>query len=652
MNQVRDLQQQAGKLVGDTDAEQRKQIAAQLDSLRQRLAGEGLGDVVTADDTAAALQRSLDDLQSGLSKVNDALWAAVSTADLSLNELISRHRLLHGHTVEALRLRAGGSPMLAMPELASENRSPDAVDDVQYDYSSQAARTVAERVIETAAASLATSAEVSGAEFAGAGVAAMSVAMSYNQANASDTDRFGRTGATQATHIQTHYHRSPQRQIDLNARHLRFSDDAAGELAAIATADPAEQPERAERFLRAFGSHVFTTLTLGGWYKHTATAEAQTLVQDTQLSDAVATAMDAAVSASASYSGLASAVSASAGAATTQAATSADARRQNYTINNITVTVTVKNNGGMEGLPLDYWISSVQYAPQWAVIDRDDPQPIWDIVEHAAGAQLSQQLGLEPAAVTALARLLEQTWVTQVFLPSLDTVDVALRRIVAAAAPSTARQLADVLGAAVTAMNGRIAITTSSLPLELLSTRCAGAQSTDFDGGWTVPVRTLGVRADGDKLTGLVWDHFDDHHNQMANANGPDVGDFTFQPGETLTKFTIYVVEYGGVAGGVPCGLGLTTSTGRTSAPPAPPVHRQLRPPGRRPLPDGVPRRPDRGGQPVRAGVRAISEPAPAALDPTASSAADDHRSRTTRPTTPRHPQRPTWRLRLPRPDH
>jgi hypothetical protein len=291
----------------------------------------------------------------------------------------------------------------------------------------------AERVIETMSSSLATVNKVSGAAFMGTGIGAMSVSFSYAQSKQEEADRFNSLSETSVTQIQTHYHWEPMRQIVFSTFEFELSSEALAELRAIILADKADRRPRVKEFMQGFGSHVFGRVTLGGWYKHTAKSTATTEEQVANVQNSVATAMNWAVSASASYAGLGGAVSAS--SSTNQEVKNArvDAKALRCEVDGLDVRITTGVFGGTDGLPQDLWLASVQYPPQWRVIQRDAPYPIWKLIGRTGAAKL----GIKPEQAAALgfksngaaepdpkcgsamlADLFEEVWIQDIFLPS------------------------------------------------------------------------------------------------------------------------------------------------------------------------------------------------------------------------------------------
>jgi hypothetical protein len=560
IKQVQDLQRQASVAAKETSQEQQKEVADAIGDLKSRLDREGLGKFPSAAGTAGSLQDMLTDLEKGLGAVNETLLQAIKTSDMSVVELINEHNLLRGHLLDATGFTpASAGAVIAMPRNASDNRSPDQVDDIGFEYRSESAMGTAERLIETGAATIATVNEAGGGAYFGSGIGAMSVAMRYARSTAEDTDTFARTAGTQVTEIKTHYHRSPTRQINFDTRALQASDLVVQDLRAIAAGPGDDTRAMVRRFLSDFGSHVFGRVTLGGWYKHTATARATTLEQESTLTAAVDTALNWAVSASMSYAGLSG--SGSASSATTQGIRNAraDARQQTCEVKDFTVTVKTSIKGGIEGLPLDYWVASVQYPPQWKVIDREDPYPVWLLIERIG----REQLALDRDASKELAGLFEEVWVQDIFVPSLQAVDSRLFRIVRGKQVRTEQALDQTLREVVQQFGGQLTVTTFATPDELVKTDAFGNWPGNVDEKSTMPVRSLRVYWDGDKVVGFRWAPFDGAEHAVS-----DVGDhqtsagFEFDRGETLTSCTIYTSDYGGWRGS-PWGIELETSRRR-----------------------------------------------------------------------------------------
>ena len=90
--------------------------------------------------------------------------------------------------------------------------------------------------------------------------------------------------------------------------------------------------------------------------------------------------MSWAVSASASYAGLGGAISGSSGTTQDTKHVQGDVKAMNTKVDDLNVLITTSVFGGTDGVSLDLWLASVQYPPQWRVIQRDAPHPIWKLI--------------------------------------------------------------------------------------------------------------------------------------------------------------------------------------------------------------------------------------------------------------------------------
>jgi hypothetical protein len=506
------------------------------------------------NESKAAVAEALDRNESALRTLVEAALGEIQRRPRSTSDLIEDHFALYGFPMDAEGFHdRAGAQVLAPPQEPHRAVSADWVDDLDFEYRSEEARHTAERVIETSTSSFATVNEASGAGFVGSGVGAMSLAVRYAQAKAEDRDSFEQSGSTDLTHIRTHYHRAPMQQIDFDTLDLRLSGPAQRRLVEIDRAPLAQKRRLIVQFIETFGSHVFRQMTLGGWYKRTAVATAHTLEQESSLRTAVSTAMNLAVSASASYTGLGGRGGGSSGTTQDLTLTQGNARQQTYQGMGLTVTVGTSILGGRDGLPLDYWVESVQYPSQCKVIERDRPTPVWEIIARGLPGLTSAQSG-------ALANLFEAVWVQDWFLPSLVQVDPVLAQILKGRKLGTVRALTEAL-LYVPQTQGAFSVTTCSSVFT--TSHSVELTSENFDVKSRSPIASFHVYWDGDKMRGFEWVDADGRSQSVGELPTDRNDDlFTFDPGETLDDFTVYIVNYGGTHRAVR-GFRLFTSQGR-----------------------------------------------------------------------------------------
>jgi hypothetical protein len=137
---------------------------------------------------------------------------------------------------------------------------------------------------------------------------------------------------------------------------------------------------------------------------------------------ALAKGMDWAASASASYVGLQGAGNVAAAAEGASTDTYASQRELRRAFGNFTVKITTSTLGGVDGLPREEWLGSLQYPAQWRVIQRAAPVPVWKIIERLdprlIGSTKDEASIIQE--LTGLAGQFEDVWVKDVFLASAD----------------------------------------------------------------------------------------------------------------------------------------------------------------------------------------------------------------------------------------
>ncbi len=553
LTEVRSARERIEQATTELSGRQRAEVQAALDKVNARLADEGLGQLPSLDVSRATVGEILARNESALGSLLDSALAELKRRPRSTTELMGDHFALYGWPMDARGFQErAGAQVLAAPHSPRRAAAAEWVDDLDFEYRSEEARHAAERVIETSTSSFATVDEAGGAAFVGSGIGAMSLAVRYAQSKAEDRDSFEETGSTDLTVVRTHYHRAPMEQIDFDSLDLRLSRAAERALVAVAHASARARRGKMLEFIRTFGSHVFRQLTLGAWYKQTARATATTKEQRATLRAAVSTAMDLAVFASASYTGLGGQGEASSGTEDHVTMTHGDAREQTYRGMGVTVTVGTSILGGRDGLPLDYWVESVQYPSQWRVIERDRPTPLWEVVARGVA-------GLTPAQSRDLAGLFERVWVQDWFLPSVAGVDPVLDRVLEDAHIEDVEDLTAAL-LYVPQTIGRITVSSSS---SVFTTSSSGSGEVVFDGKGSRPVTELEVWWDGDKVRGLRW--VDAGGREFRGGEvGSDRDHARFElKDETLSSFSVYTTGYGDTHHAVR-GLELVTSAGRS----------------------------------------------------------------------------------------
>lgn len=413
-----------------------KQAQAQLDRILAKVNAKDLlkgGDASFA--TIASATALMERIQDGLqSKIADSLNSYLDQRPRSTAELLEENQLLRGYCATAAGLaRASGSNLLDMAALLGK---PAPIQTQDFEFSSEAAYSEASQQFETSATSYATANSARGAMFLGSGIGAASLMVQYANASQRQKDETAMKRSQKATKLRVHYQWAPQATLTLPSNRFALSEEALDALRAIETAPPAQRPAAAAEFLRGFGSHVFCTAALGGWYKHVAKASCSSSEQMRTLDEALSTATNWAVSASASYIGLTGAGSVSTAHAGGVSAARATSTAMSCTVKDQQVSVATSAFGGLPELPSDLWLTSVKANAHWQVIDRSDEQPVWKIV----GLLSAKSLGFDRKA---MAELLERAWVNEVFIPSI--ADAKVREAMRPKAPATAAALTEAL---------------------------------------------------------------------------------------------------------------------------------------------------------------------------------------------------------------
>lgn len=458
--EANDLRAACENATKENKAEVQKKVVGALEKLYAEFKSLGLGAPPSVEDLEKNLNGEFAALEKALSGLSQLTEAAIKQREMTAVELIYAHQLLRGHCLDADGLtEAPGGAVLAMPK-----RSAD-VDlfgpgletlDFGASYRSEGAMMRADRLLETHANAFSVSAQASGAAFMGTGVGAVSASARYAQAQDERHERFTQGSTTFATAIQTRYHWSPMRQIVFSTLQFELSVEALAEVRNLLAADPLQQPRLAQVFMREFGSHVFGRVTLGGWYKYTAKSCATKTESISTLVDAVSKGMDWAASVSATYAGLGGVAKGGTAAAGSVENTRVSGLQMTYNGAHNEVSITTTTLGGVDGLPRETWIGSIQYGPQWRVIQRSAPCPIWKIVDRTRVSQLgtpdakaadkTDNAGGAGVIVRqddlhALALLLEKTWVQEIFAPSFPDAGCDLRSLLLKHGIETAQRL-------------------------------------------------------------------------------------------------------------------------------------------------------------------------------------------------------------------
>lgn len=428
-----------------------KHAQAELDRVLARANAKDLlkgGDLsfATIASAGAALERIQDGLQS---KIADSLNAYLDQRPRTPAELVEENQLLRGYCVTAAGLaRASGSNLLDMAGLLGK---ATAVSTLDFEYSSEEAYSEASHQFETSASAYATANSAKGAMFLGTGIGAASLMVQYANASQRQKDEAEMRRSQKATKLRVHYQWAPQATLSLPSNRFALSEDALDALRAIQAAAPEARRAAAAEFLRSFGSHVFCSVVLGGWYKHVAKASCSSAERMRTLDEALSNATNWAVSASVSYLGLSGAGSLSTAHSGGISGARASSTAMSCMVKEQQVAVSTSVFGGLPELPSELWLASVKANAHWQVIDRTDEVPVWKIV----GQLQAKSLDFDRKT---LAELLEHTWVNDLFIPSVAALGV--REALRLKAPATASELTAALLALTRPPSMRLAVIT------------------------------------------------------------------------------------------------------------------------------------------------------------------------------------------------
>lgn len=402
-----------------------KEARERLDEVLKRANSKELLDGLKfgAGTSVEQLNRDLDKLQSGLSgKVLDNLKNLIDARPRTARELVDENGLLRGFYIDARGCNDidGGDVLDMQVHRQKIGRSST----VRLICSSETHRGSAQRTVETASSAFSTAESAKGAAFIGSGIGAVSAAGSHARARQQMRDQAEAEKTGQATHVRLDYILDQQEKIDLESTGMRLSNEAIRSLQLLVESDEDERRERAQRFLRQFGSHVFLHVILGGWYCHAARAESNSKETFSSLDSALSEASNWAVSVAGSYVGLAGAGMIGSANQGDKSSARGNSSRLTYQTSNLSVEVTTSTLGGMSGLPIDHWHESVHHSSMWRPIDRDGAYGIWEVLKDC---ELPRELANHRRM---LSKLFETVWIHDVFLPSIDKgADPKLKRL-------------------------------------------------------------------------------------------------------------------------------------------------------------------------------------------------------------------------------
>ena len=423
IQQVQQLRERVVKAVGDNFASVQAGVEKEYNAVRQRV------NDVSATDVAVAISAGEANKQQLIDFLDRAIKNVTATKDIldgvekkkrSVAEIIEKQQMLCGFLIspeEASRMYS--DELVKLPRNPEDmlKDSERAHNETFFEYKRSETNSFAASVAQQASTTLAATAEASGAAFVGSGIAAVSAAASYADAQKKSQDEQNFESASKASCGQIRRIDVSKKAVQFNQGEIRLSDAARQRLDQIVRL-PADQQEDAIRgFYEQYGSHFFLRYSLGGRYQFTATGKSETKEAKGMLVAAVAATTDWAVSAAGSYAGIGGAVTAAAGVRGQTTVAEAKGDRFGLKFDDATVSVATKAIGGAGLVPRDVWAQSLDYNSTWAVIDRDQPRGVWELV--ASDATLSND-------IKNMSPLLEKVWVRNIFFDAVKKTDPIL----------------------------------------------------------------------------------------------------------------------------------------------------------------------------------------------------------------------------------
>ena len=369
------------------------------------------------DSASTAATKSKDELNellkttiSNATAVREML-EGVDKTNRTLARIISQQEMLCGFLITPEGAARKYSNLVKLPESPDQmSRDPGAHRDFSFKYKGSETKSFAVSSAQQASSTLATAASASGGGFVGSGVAAVSAAASYADAQRESTESKKFESATRAECGEIRYVYVPKQVVRFEKRQLRLSEGARERLEGIVKASADGQTDEVMNFFEEFGSHFFLRCSLGGRYQFTAKGKSDSESGKGLLINAVAQTTRWAASASGSYAGMGGAASAAASVEGQTSVAAAHGDRFALNFESAEVSVTTEVLGGAGLAPRDVWAQSLQYNSTWAVIDRDEPIAVWELL--SGDSSLSSD-------VKKLAPLLEEVWVRRLFLESV-----------------------------------------------------------------------------------------------------------------------------------------------------------------------------------------------------------------------------------------
>jgi hypothetical protein len=422
IEQVKALRTKVESATKENFAAVRATVASEYDAVLSRIkdisGAEFDNAQKAAEQSQTDLKTLLDSTIQNAEKAN-SLLDSIDTAERPLTTLINGLEMLCGVLISPAGVIRKYAELVRMPEMPDQlAKAPEAQQSTTLQYKGRTTNSFASSYASQTGSAISTSVEAAGATFVGSGLAAVSAAASYSDAKKASEDEENFQSATTATCGEIRYLFSPQKTVQFKAKEIRLTDTAGQELASIAALpNRASQIDKIKAFYDAFGSHFFTRYSLGGRYEFKATGETLSTAGKAKLVSTVSAGTNWAASASGSYLGMGGAVTTAASVIGSTTMAQARGDRLEFTTDSAKVEVSINVLGGAGIAPRDIWAQSLRYNSTWAVISREQPIPLWAIVQQDANA---------PSSVKDMAPLLQEVWVREVFRNAVRESDPIL----------------------------------------------------------------------------------------------------------------------------------------------------------------------------------------------------------------------------------
>jgi hypothetical protein len=422
IDQVRALRTKVEAATSENFAAVRAMVITEYDAVLARIKEISGAEF---DSALRAAQQSQTDLKALLNgTIQNAeqannLLESIDKTERPLTALINGLEMLCGILITPAGVTRKYMELVRMPEKPDQlGKAPEAQTSTTLQYKGRTTRSFASSYASQTGSAISTSVDAAGAAFIGSGLAAVSAAASYSDAKKASEDEESFQSATTATCGEIRYMYSPQKTIQFKAKEIRLSESAKQQLTAIAAVpNRAGQIDKMKAFYDDFGSHFFTRYSLGGRYEFKATGETLSTAGKEKLVSAVSSGTNWAASASGSYLGIGGAVTTAASVIGSTTMAQARGDRLEFTTDNAKVEVSIEVLGGPSIAPRDLWSQGLRYNSTWAVISREEPIPVWAIVQ--------QDVNM-PSSVKDITPLLEEVWVREVFRNAVRQSDPRL----------------------------------------------------------------------------------------------------------------------------------------------------------------------------------------------------------------------------------